>query len=88
LCIFNHSKLINLIYIIIQNKEDYYCKDWDKGLNNSYINNDPSIYPCKINIPKDKCLISILGPLFDFSKILNIKCVKRSSKEKDNLLLM
>ena len=79
--------LITSIIIIIKNKEDYYCKDWDKGLNNSYINNDPSIYPCKINIPKDKCLISILGPLFDFSKILNLKCVKRSSKEKDNLII-
>ena len=46
--------LIELIIIIIKNKEDYYCKDWDKSLNNSYINNDPSFYPCKINIPKNK----------------------------------
>ena len=79
--------LIKSIKIIINNKEDYYCKDWDKGLNNSYINNDPSIYPCKINIPKDRCLINILGPLFDFSKIINLKCVKRSNKEKNNLII-
>ena len=51
-------------------------------MNNTYINNDPSLYLCKINIPKNKCLISIIGPLFDFSKILNIKCGKRSFKEK------
>jgi hypothetical protein len=87
ICLISFLFLIKSIKIIINNKKDYYCKDWDKGLNNSYINNDPSIYPCKINIPKDKCLISILGPLFDFSKILNLKCVKRSRKEKDNLII-
>ena len=87
ICLISILFLITSIIIILKNKEDYYCKDWDKGLNNSYINNDPSIYPCKINIPKDKCLISILGPLFDFSKILNLKCVKRSRKEKDNLII-
>lgn len=74
------------IIFIINNKEYYYCKDWDKSLNNSYINNDPSLYPCKIQIPKNKCLISIIGPFFDFSKILNIKCKKRSNKEKNILI--
>ena len=74
--------LIESIIIVIKNKDDFYCKDWDKSLNNTYINNDPSLYLCKINIPKNKCLISIIGPLFDFSKILNIKCGKRSIKEK------
>ena len=78
--------LMGLIIIVIKNKEDYYCKDWDKSLNNSYINNDPSLYPCKINIPKNKCLINILGTLFDFSKILNIKCEKRSNEEKNILI--
>ena len=87
ICLISILIFIQSIKIIIKSKEDYYCKDWDKGLNNSYINNDPIIYPCKINIPKDKCLISILGPLFDFSKILNLKCVKRSDKEKNNLII-
>lgn len=77
---------IESINIVIKNKNDYYCKDWDKSLNNSYINNDPSLYPCKINIPKNKCLINVIGPLLDFSKILNIKCEKRSSKEKNILI--
>jgi len=87
ICLISFLFLIKSIKIIIKSKEDYFCKDWNKGLNNSYINNDPSIYPCKINIPKDKCLINILGPLFDFSKILNLKCVKRSIKEKNNLII-
>lgn len=77
---------VKSIIFIINNKEYYYCKDWDKSLNNSYINNDPSLYPCKIQIPKNKCLISIIGPFFDFSKILNIKCKKRSNKEKNILI--
>ena len=74
------------IIIIIKNKNDYYCKDWDKGLNNTYINNDLSLYPCKIKIPKEKCLISVLGPLFDFCKILNLKCENRNRKEKSILI--
>ena len=86
------SFLITLILLIIpmniflKNKDNYYCKDWDKGLNNTYINNDNSIYPCKIKIPKEKCLISVLGPFFDISNILNIKCEKRNNKEKKNLI--
>ena len=49
--------LFYLIYYKIKDK--YYCKDWDKGLNNSYINNDITKYPCSINIPKRRCLIDI-----------------------------
>ena len=78
--------IIESIFIAIKNKEDYYCKDWDKSLNHTYINNDPSLYGCKINIPKNRCLISILGPLFDFSRIFNIKCEKRNNKEKNILI--
>jgi hypothetical protein len=78
--------LIELIIIFNNIKYDYYCKDWNKSLNNSYINNDPSLYPCKINIPKNKCLVNIFGPFFDFSKILNIKCEKRSYNEKNILI--
>ena len=78
--------LIELIIILNNIKYDYYCKDWNKSLNNSYINNDPSLYPCKINIPNNKCLINIFGPLFDFSKLFNIKCEKRSYNEKSILI--
>ena len=63
-------------------KDKYYCKNWDIGLNNTHILNDKSIYPCSIEIPKKKCLISIIGPFLDFSKFLKIKCEKREEKEK------
>ena len=48
------------ILIYINYKDQYYCKNWTKGLNNSYIINDDSIYPCSINIPK-KCLIYLIS---------------------------
>ena len=69
-----------LIYISIQ--KEYYCKDWAKGLNNTFINNNKNIYPCSINIPKEKCLIDIFSPFLDFSKFLNINCKNRNKNEK------
>lgn len=77
---------INLIllycFIHINNKEKYFCKNWDRGLNNSIISNNKTLYPCTIAIPKRKCLIDIFSPLLDLSKILNIKCENRKEKEK------
>ena len=63
-------------------KDKYFCNNWDKGINNTYILNDETIYPCTINIPKKKCFIDIFSPLLDFSKIFHIKCEKRKEKEK------
>jgi hypothetical protein len=54
-------------------------------LNDSFISNNKSIYPCSIIIPKKNCLIDIVSPLFDISRILNIDCRNRKEKEK-NLL--
>ena len=72
--------LFNLIYFNI--KEKYFCKDWAKGLNDTYINNNKTIYSCFINIPNNYCLIDILSPLLDFSKLFNINCDKRKEDEK------
>ena len=70
------------IYIYINIKDKYYCKNWDLGLNNTYIINDESIYPCSINIPKKKCFISILSSFLDFSKLIKKNCTIRKEKEK------
>ena len=67
---------------IFKNKDNFFCKDWDKGLNNTYIENNSSKYPCKMKIPKSKCLINIVRPLLDASKFAGIKCEKRQEKEK------
>ena len=74
--------LLVFILIIFKYKDEYYCKNWDKSLNNTYINNDKFIYPCSIQIPKKRCFIGIIGPFIDFSKILNLKCENRREKEK------
>ena len=76
--------VLNLIFISIyfNNKHKYYCKDWSKGLNETYIDNNKTIYSCSINIPKKKCLIDIFSKILDFSHLLHINCDKRKEKEK------
>ena len=82
ICIIIILIIILLFFIYIKKKDKYYCKNWGKGLNNTYIINNDSLYSCSINIPKEKCLIDIFSPLLDFSKIFNVKCEKRTKKEK------
>jgi hypothetical protein len=71
-----------MLIFFIKHIENYYCKDWSKGLNGTYINNDESKYSCSINIPKEKCLIDIISPFLDISKIFGKNCEKREEKEK------
>ena len=82
LCQITMGIIALFFFFYIKNKDKYYCNNWDKGINNTYINNNKSIYPCSINIPKKKCLIELFSPLLDFSRIFNIKCEKRNKKEK------
>jgi hypothetical protein len=76
--------MLSLSFLIFfqNNKDKYYCKNWERGLNGSLISNNETLYPCSITIPKSKCLIDILSPLFDISKLLNIKCENRKEEEK------
>ena len=76
--------ILSLLYILIyiNNRHKYYCKDWSKGLNDSYIDNNETIYSCSINIPRENCLIDIFSPIFDLSNLLNIQCGKRKENEK------
>ena len=58
------------------------CKDWPKGLNNTYIDNNKTIYGCQIKIPK-YCPYKIGSYFLDISKITNNKCRgDLSGKEK------
>ena len=74
--------ILSMLIFFIKHIENYYCKDWSKGLNGTYINNDESKYSCSINIPKEKCLIDIISPFLDISKIFGKNCEKREEKEK------
>lgn len=71
-----------LIYYNFGNK--YFCKNWDLGINGTSIDNNKAIYSCIMNIPRNKCLIDILGPFMDFSIFVN--CKKRKEKEKNILI--
>ena len=65
-------------------KDKYFCKNWSMGLNNTSIDNNNTIYPCKIIAPKSKCFIDIFGPFLDFSRFF--ECNKRKNREKYLLL--
>ena len=65
------------------------CHDWNKGLNNTYIDNVSKGYPCIINIPKPhSCYLSEIGPYFDFTAIYRPTCLDQNilKKEKSNFL--
>ena len=65
------------------------CDYWDLGLNNTRIDNNQSLYPCKILHPgKNKCYLKLFDGFFDMSKIFRPSCSaeKIIKKEKDIFL--
>ena len=66
---------IFFVIVVYQNYPGFSCKDWDKGLNNTYINNDNKKYSCSIIIPKkNQCMLKSLDGVFDLSKIFRPSC--------------
>ena len=61
------------------------CKDWSKGLNNSYIENNIYIHGCSIKYPLF-CPYKIGKYIFDFTKWKNIKCYENNKDTKKVLL--
>jgi hypothetical protein len=52
------------------------CKNWAKGLNNTYIDNTSKDYPCLINIPENNaCYLTELGPYFDITSKFRPTCL-------------
>ena len=62
------------------------CKNWDKGLNSTILDNSPE-YDCQIIYPK-KCLIYTLNDYFDVSYYLQKKCKPNSNQEKEQKMFM
>jgi hypothetical protein len=60
------------------------CKDWQKGLNNTYIENDVKKYGCQIQFPKT-CYYKIGTYFVDLTKLYKIEC-KGEKKGRDKLL--
>ena len=85
------NRLILFIYIfvvlIFLFSYNYYinnflgCKEWSKGLNNTYIINDINKYDCKIKIPK-YCPYKFMSYFMDITKRMRIKCGLSSNTKK------
>lgn len=75
----------NLIYLIVFVYGSN-CNDWGKGLNNTSIKNNISIYGCQIQFPK-KCTYKPIYFFQDYTRLLRKKCTTYiKQKSKDNLL--
>ena len=74
-----------LYYIIkIYKSHHFSCVNWNKGLNNTYIDNSSEDFPCIINIPKpNSCYLSGIGPYFDFSAKYRPTCLDKNIMEKE-----
>ena len=69
-------------YLII---EYLICNDWNRGLNNTYIENNINKYGCNIKIPKF-CPYKLGSYFLDISKLSNIKC-GNDSKSRNKFLI-
>ena len=53
------------LFFKIRNFNHYSCINWDKGLNDTYIDNNSKDYPFLINIPKGhSCYLDEIGKYF------------------------
>ena len=67
------------------NFPNFDCSDWEKGLNNTSIDNDELIYGCKMIIPK-YCQYKLFSRFQDYSKMLGVNCSKKKSNYRDIIL--
>ena len=79
--------VLNIILVIIITLRYFYfskisnsCNNWDLGLNNTRIDNNPDKYSCYFNKP-DICYLDIYDNILDFSRIMKLNC---SDQEKSN----
>ena len=94
ICLFNlKNKLIinKLIFItfllLFYNFDfpDFSCDDWEKGLNNTFIDNNEEKYGCKIESPK-YCQYKVFSPYLDYTKLLSINCSFKKSNSRKIIL--
>ena len=72
-----------LIFLFFFNfQSNFNCKEWPKGLNNTYIENDIKKYGCEIKTPKI-CPYKIGNYFLDLTRLFNVKCGRSlSAREK------
>ena len=70
LSIFISSKIFKI--------NNFNCNNWERGLNNSFIDNLSKDYPCYIKIPKPhSCYLAEIGPYFDFTTKYRPSCLDK-----------
>ena len=76
-----------IIFIIYLYISDSYmnCNDWEKGLNNTIIDNNIKIHGCRISIPKF-CPYKLGKYVFDLTRWKGVKCYKNKENTKKRLL--
>ena len=77
--------LLIIIFFLLFFKNFINCDDWPRGLNNTYIENNPRIYPCEIQFPK-YCSYKFGSYFLDLTKLLNVKCNENKDKAKIKLI--
>ena len=79
--------LLILFFCYLQITNSYInCKDWPKGLNNSYIDNNIYVHGCIIKYPAF-CPYKIGKYIFDITRWKNIECHKNNKNTKKVLLI-
>ena len=85
---YKNTKFLTILIIILL----YYdlispldCKDWGKGLNNTFIENDINKFGCKIKYPK-LCPYKIFNHFMDLTKLFSVNC-SISNKNTKNIIL-
>ena len=82
LFVFNVSFIIIMVLYNTNMIINLSCSQWDKGLNNTSIDDTSKEYPCLMDRP-DKCYMNSLEGLFDFTKMLNHHCEAEHVRENE-----
>ena len=61
---------------------NFECDGWEKGLNNTSIDNDEKKFGCRIKFPK-YCQYKLFSPIQDYTKILGKNCSIKKSNSRD-----
>ena len=79
--------ILSIVLLLIYNFNlpNFTCDDWEKGLNNTSIDNDDEKYGCKIKYP-EYCQYKVLSKYQDLTKILGIDCSHKYSNARKKFL--
>ena len=82
------NKIILSVFLFIiynLNIPNFNCDDWEKGLNNTSIDNSDKKYGCKIKYPT-YCEYKVLSKYQDLTKILGIDCSHKNPNSRKKFL--